>query len=66
MKSGVEIKTAPAINILWKIACLIPPFSLVLLYSLVIRVRLDIGHWPWYANPDPAQTRFINHAIITD
>ena len=64
MKPESEIETAPVIVFLWKIACLMPPVSLVLLYSFVIRVRLDIGFWPWYANPDPMQTGFVNHATI--
>ena len=33
----------------------IPALAILLFYAFVIAVRLVIGHWPTYGNPDPAQ-----------
>lgn len=57
------MRIIPSIKILGRIVCGIPPVSLVLLYAFVIRIRLNIGHWPSYGNPDPAQSPFFIHDI---
>jgi len=33
-------------------------------YLLVLRTRLAVGHWPYYAHPDPKDTGFDIHYFV--
>ena len=41
-----------------------PFFWLAGFYCLVLRTRLAVGHWPYYAHPDPKDTGFDTHYSI--
>ena len=33
-------------------------------YLLVLRTRIAVGHWPYYAHPDPKDTGFDIHYFV--
>ena len=50
--------------IVWLI-CLTPAGYLILFYSLVLRARLALGHWPQLYQPDPKDLDFgIHYAAV--
>jgi hypothetical protein len=47
------------------VATAFPIAWLACFYSLVVRTRLAVGHWPYYAHPDPKDTGFdIHYAVV--
>lgn len=41
-----------------------PVVWLAIFYSLVLRTRIAVGHWPYYAHPDPKDTGFDIHYFV--
>ena len=41
--------------------CLAPALWLLVFYSLVLRVRLELGYWPQPGNPDPMMLDFAGY-----
>ena len=41
-----------------------PVVCLACFYLLVLRTRLAVGHWPYYAHPDPKDTGFDIHYFV--
>ena len=50
-------------GLLWA-GTMVPIVWLVCFYWLVLRTRELVGHWPYYAHPDPKDTGFDTHHIL--
>ena len=51
-------------RVVWILA-LAPTASLALFYSLVLRARVVLGHWPSYGgDPDPTAIGSIHHLVV--
>ena len=51
-------------RVLWSAAA-VPPASLLLCGSFVLRARLALGRWPAPSDPDPKDLGFSVHYLIT-
>lgn len=47
----------------WGLA-LVPPASLVLIASLVLRTRLALGRWPHPYQPDPKDVGYVHYLVV--
>lgn len=60
-----QSKSNMYLNVLMKVLSISPWIHIVLFYSYAVKIGLDVGHIPYYNNPDPSYL-YQEHRLLID